>query len=102
MATRVSRRTLLQSGGAALALSAIAAPRIARAETATLKITTWGGKWGEVMKGEVLPAFYDRDERGIPLRWIELMRNSLRTLGPRFCATRMVAQYVAGPYRTGG
>jgi starch phosphorylase len=55
-----------------------------------------------LLDGEVLPAFYDRDERGIPLRWIELMRNSLRTLGPRFCATRMVAQYVAGPYRTGG
>jgi starch phosphorylase len=48
---------------------------------------------------EVVPAFYERDERGIPLRWIELMRNSLRTLAPRFCATRMLAQYVAGPYR---
>jgi starch phosphorylase len=51
---------------------------------------------------EVVPAFYERDERGIPLRWIELMRNSLRTLGPRFCATRMLAQYVQGPYRAAG
>jgi putative spermidine/putrescine transport system substrate-binding protein len=57
MATRISRRTLLRSAGVAATLGAIAAPHVARAEAATLKITTWGGKWGEVMKGEVLPAF---------------------------------------------
>jgi putative spermidine/putrescine transport system substrate-binding protein len=57
MATRISRRTLLRSAGAAATLGAIAAPHVARAEASTLKITTWGGKWGEVMKGEVLPAF---------------------------------------------
>ena len=48
---------------------------------------------------QVLPAFYDRDESGIPPRWVELMRASLRTLAPRFCATRMLAEYVDGPYR---
>ncbi|HEY3725530.1 MAG TPA: alpha-glucan family phosphorylase [Solirubrobacteraceae bacterium] len=53
----------------------------------------------QLLGGEVVPAFYERDERGIPLRWIELMRNSLRTLGPKFCATRMLAQYIEGPYR---
>jgi glycogen phosphorylase len=48
---------------------------------------------------EVLPAFYDRDASGLPDRWIELMRASLRTLGPMFSASRMLAQYVEGPYR---
>jgi len=48
---------------------------------------------------EVVPAFYDRDERGLPTRWLELVRASLRTLGPRFCATRMLREYVDGPYR---
>ena len=33
------------------------APHVVHAQTATLKITTWGGKWGEVMKGQVMPAF---------------------------------------------
>jgi putative spermidine/putrescine transport system substrate-binding protein len=47
----MNRRRLLAGAAAALA------PGILRAETATLKITTWGGKWGEVMKGKVLPAF---------------------------------------------
>jgi starch phosphorylase len=52
-----------------------------------------------LLDGEVLPAFYERDESGLPGRWIELMRASLRTLGPMFCASRMLAQYVEGPYR---
>lgn len=52
-----------------------------------------------ILGDQVLPAFYDRDESGLPGHWIELMRNSLRTLGPVFCATRMLAQYVDGPYR---
>ena len=51
-----------------------------------------------LLKDEVLPAFYDRDESGIPQRWVERMRASLRTLGPRFCASRMLAEYLQGPY----
>jgi starch phosphorylase len=52
-----------------------------------------------LLDDQVLPAFYDRDASGIPARWVELMRASLRTLGPMFCASRMLAQYVEGPYR---
>src|SRR4028119_1087531 len=52
MVSTLTRRTLF---GTAAAL--VAAPHVANAQAATLKITTWGGKWGEVMKGEVLPAF---------------------------------------------
>lgn len=50
-----SRRTVL-TAGAALAAT-LASPSIPRAQTATLNITTWGGKWGEVMKADVLPRF---------------------------------------------
>ncbi|HXG16631.1 MAG TPA: extracellular solute-binding protein [Calidithermus sp.] len=52
--TRVTRRRFLTTGAAAAVL---AGPAVARPQTATLKITTWGGKWGEVMKGWALPAF---------------------------------------------
>jgi glycogen phosphorylase len=48
---------------------------------------------------QVLPTFYERNEDGLPGDWIIRMRRSLRSLGPRFCATRMLAEYVAGPYR---
>jgi starch phosphorylase len=52
-----------------------------------------------VLEDEVLPAFYERDEHGLPARWLALMRASLRTLGPRFSASRMLAEYVDGRYR---
>lgn len=53
----------------------------------------------EVMTNEVLPPFYDRDDEGLPTRWIALMKASLKSLGPRFSATRMLAEYVEGPYQ---
>ena len=52
-----------------------------------------------VFSGEVLPAFYERDDDGLPAAWVARMRASLRTLGPMFCATRMVSQYVETRYR---
>jgi starch phosphorylase len=48
---------------------------------------------------DVLPAFYERDAAGLPPRWLTMMRRSIATLGPRFAATRMVEDYVSGPYR---
>ncbi len=53
----LTRRGALKAGAGATAAAIVGAPAILHAQTATLKITTWGGKWGEVMKGEVLPAF---------------------------------------------
>src|SRR3954463_8724959 len=52
MPSTLPRRTLR---GTAAAL--VAAPHVAKAQAATLRITTWGGKWGDVMKREVLPGF---------------------------------------------
>jgi glycogen phosphorylase len=52
----------------------------------------------EALEDEVLPAFYDRRPDGLPSRWLTLMRASLRSLVPRFSASRMLAEYVAGPY----
>jgi starch phosphorylase len=53
----------------------------------------------QLLEGEVVPTFYERDEADLPQRWLEMIRASLRTLGPMFSATRMLAQYVDGPYR---
>ena len=53
-----------------------------------------------VFDDEVLPAFYERDAGGVPVAWLARMRASLRTLGPRFCATRMLAEYASGRYRS--
>jgi starch phosphorylase len=52
-----------------------------------------------LLEHEVVPAFYERDETGIPERWVALVRASLKSLGPRFCASRMLREYLDGPYR---
>jgi starch phosphorylase len=51
-----------------------------------------------LLMDEVVPAFYDRSARGVPGAWLERIRSSLRSLGPRFCAARMLDEYVRGPY----
>ena len=53
----------------------------------------------QLLEHEVVPTFYDRDEAGIAPRWMAMVRASLRDHGPRFSATRMLAEYVDGPYR---
>jgi putative spermidine/putrescine transport system substrate-binding protein len=52
----LTRRTILRGAGATAA-AGIFMPYVARADDPVLRITTWGGKWGDVMKGELLPAF---------------------------------------------
>ena len=54
---KISRRQALRASAGLAAIAAVGAPSILHAQTRTLKITTWGGKWGDVMKATVLPAF---------------------------------------------
>lgn len=52
----------------------------------------------DLIENTVAPRFYDRDADGIPRRWMEMVRHTLATLGPRVQATRMVADYVCELY----
>jgi putative spermidine/putrescine transport system substrate-binding protein len=52
----LNRRQFLATSAAA-GIGVIAAPHIARADAATLRVTGWGGKWGQTMSNEVIPAF---------------------------------------------
>ena len=52
----------------------------------------------DVFEREVVPAYYERDERGLPVRWLELMRGSIELLGARFNTNRMVREYVETMY----
>ncbi len=52
----------------------------------------------EMLERSVLPHFYDRDEAGLPVRWLEMVRHTLRTLGPKVLASRMVRDYTTGYY----
>jgi starch phosphorylase len=46
----------------------------------------------------VAPAFYHRDEAGLPPRWLAMMKHTLRTLGPKVLASRMLREYVTRLY----
>jgi glycogen phosphorylase len=48
----------------------------------------------DLIEYSVATTFYDRDERGLPVRWLEMVRHTLSSLGPKVLATRMVADYV--------
>ena len=52
----------------------------------------------DLLEREVIPTYYDRDAAGIPHAWIARIKASLRTIGPRFCATRMLDEYVRKIY----
>jgi starch phosphorylase len=42
---------------------------------------------------EVIPTFYNRDDRGIPRQWIQRIRRAMSTLVPRYDTWRMVQDY---------
>ncbi len=54
----------------------------------------------DLLENEVVPAFYDRDRggRGVPRRWITIVREAMRSNVPRFSTRRMVKQYVTEMY----
>src|SRR5579864_3355750 len=51
-----------------------------------------------VLRDEVIPLFYQRDRDGLPRGWIKRMKRTIRTLGWRFNADRMVMDYTLKCY----
>jgi starch phosphorylase len=62
--------------------------------------------WDDVEAGEVyrllerqiVPAFYDRDDVGLPRAWISRIRASMGALAPQFSSNRMLREYVESVY----
>ncbi|HEX9030453.1 MAG TPA: alpha-glucan family phosphorylase [Streptosporangiaceae bacterium] len=53
----------------------------------------------DLLSGSVAPMFYDKGADGLPRRWLEMVTHTLRTLGPKAQATRMVREYTTELYR---
>jgi starch phosphorylase len=51
-----------------------------------------------VLLDEVIPLYYERDPDGLPRGWIKRMKRTIRTLGWRFNADRMVMDYTLKCY----
>jgi starch phosphorylase len=46
-----------------------------------------------LLENEVIPAFYGRDEKGLPRGWIAKMRSSMAELTPTYSANRALREY---------
>jgi starch phosphorylase len=51
-----------------------------------------------VLRDELIPLYYLRDKDGLPRGWIKRMKRTIRTLGWRFSADRMVMDYTLKGY----
>jgi starch phosphorylase len=52
----------------------------------------------ELIEDHVAVTFYDRDSAGLPRRWLEMVKHTIATLGPKVLATRMLRDYVERYY----
>jgi glycogen phosphorylase len=52
----------------------------------------------DLISKSVAPLFYETSRDSLPARWLDRVAHSLRGLGPRALATRMVRQYVTDLY----
>lgn len=50
------------------------------------------------LKNNVLPLFYDRDEKGIPQKWVQNMKNSRELIINEFSTARMLREYIEKLY----
>jgi starch phosphorylase len=51
-----------------------------------------------VLEEQVVPLFYQRDQDNIPRGWVAMMREAIRTVGPKFSTRRMVKEYATNYY----
>ncbi len=47
----------------------------------------------EALEKEIVPLYYNRGEDNLPRKWIEMVKASMKTLGPVFNTHRMVMEY---------
>jgi len=52
----------------------------------------------EILEDSVIPLYYDRNEKGIPVKWVKLMKESVKSLASRFSTHRMLQDYSSKLY----
>ncbi|MDZ8024397.1 MAG: alpha-glucan family phosphorylase [Nostoc sp. ChiQUE01a] len=52
----------------------------------------------QLLEEEIVPLYYDQDAQGIPHRWVQMMKTSIKTNSPLFNTDRMIADYVSQVY----
>ena len=55
----------------------------------------------DVLEHEIVPRFYDRDDEGVPTRWLASVKQSMSTLAPTWDSLRMTRDYAESYYLPG-
>ncbi len=50
------------------------------------------------LENQIVPLYYDRDERGVPTKWVEVMKESIKSLTAEYSTHRMVQDYTNKMY----
>jgi starch phosphorylase len=53
----------------------------------------------DILEKEIVPLYYDVDERGVPHGWVKIMKETTKMTGPNFSARRMAKEYSEKFYR---
>jgi starch phosphorylase len=49
----------------------------------------------QILENEIIPLYYnDRDANDVPVKWVQRMKESMRTITPQFSTRRMLKEYV--------
>ena len=51
-----------------------------------------------LIEQQLVPTFYDRNADGVPERWVQVVKESIRTVLPQFSTRRMVKEYARRVY----
>ena len=52
----------------------------------------------DILENDIIPLYYDRNEKNLPVKWISRMKNAMYTISPQFNTHRMVKEYVKKMY----
>jgi len=51
-----------------------------------------------LLEAEIIPLYYQRDRNGVPHGWVHMVKEAIGSIVPRFCARRMLKEYVEQMY----
>ena len=47
-----------------------------------------------ILEDEIIKSFYERNNEGIPVEWIDMIKNTIALVGPNFTTGRMMQDYM--------
>lgn len=51
-----------------------------------------------ILEKQIIPTFYDRDDKGVPVKWVAVMKQSIKSLTAMYSTHRMVQEYTNRMY----